>query len=502
MLDVIRRGQRWVTGLFVVGIGGAMVFFIGLGGPLQGGNSDTIVRVGPHQFGSVEFNRERIQREQLYRNALGDGFDADALQKTLDETTVRALVDRALLALEAERLGISVSQQEVERSVLNWGAFRNSEGRFDPETFENWAQYEYGTQRNFVVDQRMRLMATKMARLLFTNARVSDGEARQAVERRLEEVKIAFVTVVPGDRAGGEIEAEAVASLLAERETEVRALYTERSDRYDVPEQVRARHILLRLDANADDELVETTRARAEDLVKSLREGADFAELAAEVSDDPGSRENGGDLGVFERGRMLPAFESAAFSLEPGTVGNPVRSDFGYHVILVEEHRQAQQQSYESVREELARELLVTESNQAANQELAERLATAVRGGHSLEESARAAGMTLGRTDWIRRRPDGFVPGLGAAPDLLATAFSLEAGQSSDRIFPVGDRLAMVQVLETKRPEPEDVDPMVPTEREQLVDQKRNAQTEAWMDTRRAKLDGSGQLYVNLELVR
>jgi peptidyl-prolyl cis-trans isomerase D len=502
MLDVIRRGQRWVTALFVIGIGGAMVFFIGLGGPLQGGNSNDIVRVGAYQFGYVEFNRERAQREQQYRDALGDGFDADALRKTLDEITVRALVDRALLALAAESLGISVSQQELERSVLNWGAFRDSDGRFDRETFENWAQYEYGTQRGFITDQRMRLMATKMARLLYTNARVSDGEARQAVERRLEEVKIAFVTVEPGDRSGDEIEAEAVASLLATRDNEVRTLYGERSDRYDIPEQVRARHILLRLDADANDELVETTRARAEDLVKSLREGADFADLAAETSDDPGSRENGGDLGFFERGRMVPAFESAAFSLEPGTVGDPVRSDFGYHVIRVEEHKQAQQQSYESVREELARELLVTEANQSANRALAEELATSVRAGNSLEDSARAAGMTLERTDWIRRRPDGFVPGLGVAQGLLATAFSLEAGQSSDRIFPVDDRLAMVQVLELKRPEAEDVDPLVSTEQEKLVGQKRNTQTEAWMDTRRAQLSESGDLYVNLELIR
>ena len=113
MLDVIRRGQRWVTGLFIVAIGGAMIFFIGLGGPLQGSDPNTVVRVGSHEFTYVDFQRELSNREQQYQEALGDGFDADALRDQLVQMAARSLVDRALLAMSAEDLGIAVLFHDV-----------------------------------------------------------------------------------------------------------------------------------------------------------------------------------------------------------------------------------------------------------------------------------------------------------------------------------------------------------------------------------------------------
>jgi peptidyl-prolyl cis-trans isomerase D len=504
VLDIIRRGQRWVTALFVVGVGGAMIFFIGLGGPLQGGDPNAVVRVGPHEFTYVEFQRELANREQQYQEALGDGFDPEAMRDQLTQMAARGLVDRALLAMGAEDLGMAVSRQEVERSVLSWGAFRDEGGRFDREAFKDWADYEYGSQRNFMQDQRMRMLAVKMARLLFTNARVSEAELRGAVERRLQQVKLAFVVLEPGDRLLGETQVDdaAVEALLGSRELDVRALYDERSDRYDVPERVHARHILLSLSPDADEATVEEARVRAQGLVEQLRGGADFAELAAEHSEDPGSRDKGGDLGFFERGRMVPQFEEAAFALEPGTVSDPVKSDFGFHVIRVEQHDEARVQNYESVREELARDLLITEASQEANRVLAEELAEAVREGQSLEDAARAKRLTLERTDWIRRRPDGYVPGLGAAQDLLAAAFMMETGQSSDHVFEVDDRLALVEVLEAQQPSDEDVTAQMDSERERLIEEKRGTQTEAWIDTYRADLAASGEIMVNLDLVQ
>ena len=86
------------------------------------------------------------------------------------------------------------------------------------------------------------------------------------------------------------------------------------------------------------------------------------------------------------------------------------------------------------------------EARNEASRTLADELAAAVKGGESLEDAARARELTLERSGWLRRRPDGFVPGLGASPDLMATAFTLEPGQSSSRVFEVGDKLALVQL--------------------------------------------------------
>lgn len=503
MLDVLRRGQRWVTAVFVVGIGGAMVFFIGLGGPLRGGSTRAVVQVGPHQFGLRAFERIRAQRESAYQEALGDEYDAQALRNTLDDAAARTLVDRAILALEAEALGLTVARKEIERSVLAWGSFRDEGGRFDRQAYENWAEYEYGNERNFLSDQRLILLASKMLRLLDGYSRVSRAEAQQALRRRLMEIRIAFVLLELDDGVeASEIDEEQVGEFLENREAEARALYREHSDRYDVPERVHARHILLKIEPEADAEREQEVRAAAEALLEELREGADFAEVAERESQDPGSRQRGGDLGEFERGRMVPAFEEVAFRLEPGQLSEPVRTEFGFHIVRIEEHRPAELRPFDSVREELAREVLATDAVRAARGALANALVDEVRGGRSLEEAARARHLTLERTGWIRRRPDGFVPGLGASQELLATAFVLSGGESSDRIFEVGEKLALVQLVESREPDNQTIEALLEAEHERLLSEKRDTQRGAWVEARRSKLVESGELIVNLAAVR
>jgi peptidyl-prolyl cis-trans isomerase D len=414
-----------------------------------------------------------------------------------------------------------VAKEEIERTVLSGGAFRDESGRFSQEAFENWAEYEFGNQRNFMVDQRQGLLALKMLRVINWQARVSEGEARDAVRRRLEKVKITFAVLDAGKRpADLEIDEAQVHDFLETREPEAHALYSgqsENSQRYETPERVRASHILLRLETEAPEARVKEVQATAEELLGKLREGADFAEqellgklregadfaeLAQEVSEDPGSQAQGGDLGFFERGSMVKAFEEAAFALEPGELSDVVRSDFGLHIIRVEEHQQAQHTPFEAVREELAREILEGEAARKVARARAEKIAASIREGRSLEQAARDEGLTLERTGWIERRPDGFLPGLGAAQELLATAFTLSPGQSSQRIFEVGDRLALVQLLERQEADAAAVDAEIEKERDELLQWKRAAAGQVWVDSRRMALLDKGELRVNLDLIR
>jgi len=500
MLDVIRRGQRWVTALFVVGVGGVFIFFIGLGGPLRGRSGDAVIVAGTQRIGLGEFERTREQYTEQYRQALGEQFDARALSDTLDAATGQVLLQRAILALEAERLGLTVAKQEVEREILSNAIFRDASGGFDKQAFDGWVAYQFGSERLFREQQRRASLASKLMRVIRSQARVSPGEAREAVERRLEKVRIAFValdTTPPADEF--ERDEAAIAAFLATREAEARALYETRADRYQVPEQARARHVLLRVPDDASEEEVAAVERRAQEVLERLRAGEAFAAVAEEVSEDPGSRANGGDLGYFRRGQMVPAFEEAAFSLEPGTLSEPVRTPYGFHIIRVEDRKPAEHHTFEEVREELAFELLRREAGRREVQASAEALAEAVRAGSSLEDAARGANLTLERTGLLTRRPDGFVPGLGAAQELMAVAFTLEPGQSSDRIFEVGDKLALLQVLEREAPSPEEVEVQVAAERQRLESQKLNLLTETWIDQRREQLAEQGQLAINLD---
>ena len=502
MLRSIREGQRWLTGLFVLALGGVFVFFLVPGMGRQGPSAGAIVEVGPYRFGIREFEAERSRRLEQYQEALGDQFDAAALEDTLNELTARVLVERSILAQEAEKLGLLVPKREIEKLVVGSALFRGADGRFDREGFDRFVQYEYGNERNFMRDQRLGMLATKMARILDGNTRVSEGEARDSLRQRLEEIRIAFVVLddrTTGDTA--EIPAEEVAAFLATREEEVRTLYHQRSEIYDAPEQVHARHILIALAPDADEATVAIAEARARAVIERIAGGEDFAAVAGEVSDDPGSKNAGGDLGTFRRGQMVKAFEDAAFSLEPGVVSDPVRSDFGLHVIRVEEHRPASLTPFEDVRESLARELIASERAAEVNREVADGLSAAVAGGQSLEEAARAADLTLERSGWLRRSPDGFVPGLGAAQDLMTTAFAMNPGESSNRVFEVDGKLAMVQLLERQLPDAADIEQGIEAERQQLRSQKQTVLAQSWLNERRSELIEAGELAVDLSVV-
>ncbi len=501
MLDVLRRGQRWWTAIVVVFVGGVFAVFIGLGGgPLRGTGGGTVVAVGPYQLGVVEFERVRAQREGEFREALGDSFDARKMSESLDAAATRVLIERAILALEAERLGLTVTKGEIEREILALPGFRDPSGRFDKEAFDERVAYEFGSERAFREQQRRAALAGKLLRVIQSQADVSEGEAREAVIRRLEGVSLAYVALDPAAIPEGfERDEAAIEAFLAENEEAARDLYEERSDQYDVPEQTRARHILLRLEKDASEEEVAAVEERAAQVIARLEAGEDFAALAEEVSEDPGSKAAGGDLGYFQRGQMVPPFEEVAFSLDPGARSGPVRTDFGIHVIQVEDRREAELATFESVREDLAYELLGQQEGSRVARELADRLSEAVAGGTTLETAARAEGLTLERTGNLRRRPDGFIPGLGAAQELQALAFTLEAGESSRRIFELPDKLVLVQVLERSEPEEKEVEAQIELERERIRNQKLGAYLQTWINERRTELLESGQLVVNLE---
>jgi peptidyl-prolyl cis-trans isomerase D len=499
VLRIIREGQRWLTGLFVVGVGVVFVFFLGLGNAGSPGSIGIVARVGPLELDGRDFERAREQREGFLQQQLGEQYDARRFADTLDSMAVRDLVDQALLTLAAKDLGITVSKAEIEQVVLEAGGFRDEGGRFDTEAFRSFAEYNFGSEANFMEAQRNRLLGLKVLRLLNQQPHVADAEVRAVLDQQLEELKIAYVTIAVEVDEESPVDAGRIEEALASRASELETLFEAQRGRFESPEQVRARHILVRVSQAAGEDEVAEAEARAQALLERVAGGETFDSVAREATDDSASRESGGDLGFFRRGQMMPEFEEAAFSAGTGELVGPVRSNRGFHVIRVEEHTKAVSQSLEDVREELARELLQQDLALENARAQADALSAAVQGGASLEEAARARELTLERSDWITRRPDGFIPGLGAAPEVLAAAFSSEAGTSSAEVFEVGDRLALFQVLERQPADPATVEERFEATREQLLSERRDTRAEAWVSAKRDALLDSGDLIVDLE---
>jgi peptidyl-prolyl cis-trans isomerase D len=302
--------------------------------------------------------------------------------------------------------------------------------------------------------------------------------------------------------AGDAVPPEAAEALLQKDPERVRRAYEAKKSQFDQREQVRVRHVLAQFPPG-DEAAKQAARERIDALRARIEGGEDFAAVAKEASDDTATRESGGDLGFVTRGSVVKPLEDAAFAQAPGALGEPIESPQGWHLLRVEEHRPARVVPFEEAQAQVASELAREDAAAAAARARAEQLAEAVRGGRSLIDAAREAGLEIVRLDPLRRRPDGYVAQIGAAPDVMAAAFTLtEASPSDPTIHGVGDLLVLIQLLERKDPSDAEIAEALPATRERLLEQRRNAAEQSWLARLRDELSADGELVYDLEAFR
>lgn len=504
MLESFRKGQRWLTLIFVSVIGLVFVFFFGSGGSGFGPGTptgDTIIQLDDIQLTSRDYAREKQNTETRLRQQLGDAYDQIGADRYLDSQALSTMINAVVLAAAAEEMGLHVTTDEVRRVVQTFPAFIDSEGRFSPVAFNNFAEREYGTQREFIRSFTRSLLGQKLIQVLISQTTVSDAEIDLLTRYDLDEVRIAYVALDETTLPAGEILAdEDLEAYSVAHEADLRTTFNERFDSLSTPERVRARHILVLVDPDASEEEIEKARARAESAQARITGGEDFAAVAAELSDDSGTAASGGELGPFARGDNDAALDDAAFALEVGGLSELVRSPYGFHIVQLDERLPAVEATFDSSRTELAREGATRKRALEIAETRSRALAESVTNGSSLEEAARLSELTLERPPGLKRRPDGFVPGLGAAEDLLTTAFTLATGESSPEIFDLGDRRVLIQVVEKILADEQAIAAERAERRERTLIDKQNLTLDAWLGRYRRDLERSGRLSINAEL--
>lgn len=505
MLESIRRGQKWLTGILVALVGGVFVFFMGLGQPLQPGevSQGTVVQLGDLRLDRSAFLRVRKQQADAYQDQLGDQFNSKVGRSFLDAQALRVLTDRAILAHEAHELGLRVGKEEIQRIIVQSAGFVDETGRFDEERFQGYVQYEYGNQRNYIEFMRRVLLGQKVVQLLYSQGAVSEGEARASALYRLEQAQIGYVAIdtesLPADSEIGEEEISAYADA---RDAELQALYQERLDDFQLGTQLRLRHILFELGPAPTPGELEEVQQSAEAALARLEAGEEFADVASEVSEDLSTKDSGGDLGPISPADIATELSLAANGLEAGEHSDVVRTDRGLHIVKLDERIEAGARPFAEVRRELAEEAATKQAAAARADELTDELAQGIRAGGSLEDVARERGLTLERTGMLRRRADGFVVGLGASPELLAMAFALRPeAPSSPEIFTVGSKLVLIQLLDRSETSESDLSATMAGERDKLREAKKNAFVQNWLEARRTELLESGQLLIDNTIV-
>lgn len=326
-------------------------------------------------------------------------FGGEFAQQMIRQQAIQSLVDQRLLGQNIGKTGVVSSDLHVRQAISEIPAFQE-EGRFSPTRYLGYLQASRQDAGAFEEKVRQQLSTSRMARTFAAALRPLEleREMMKNVENRkanAEVMTIPMETLVIPET----ISAADVKSFMEKSDSKgrIKAYFDANQAKYAEPEKAKVRHILIRAErAKADD--VAKAKAEAEKIVASLRAGANFESLAKEKSADPGSAKNGGLIDYFARGAMVPEFDAYAFSGKPGEISNPVQTDFGFHVIRVEDRKPATNRKLEDVSEEIAEILVAQDRSREAVAALEKTLAA---GDQAAAQAAVQAFATTHKLSWM-----------------------------------------------------------------------------------------------------
>ena len=477
MLDVIRaNAQSWgvklAFGLIIV-----VFVFWGVGG-LTGGPTTVVINVNDQPITVQDFQRRYVQVEQNLRAQYPNVTPEEMKTMGLKRQVVQQLILEAVLTQEAQRVGLSVSPVELRRRIESFPFFQGENGTFDPKVYKTLLEAQRSSPGQFEGQLSKEMLMEKLQQEVTAGAYVSEAEARDLFmhdsERRvLEFVLFPFAdytakaklddgaakTFYDANPAGFRIpakadvdvlriSAETLAPTLAADSAEARAYYDKNTSRFARPERVKARHIIVMAPEKASPEEEQKAKTRIDELAARIKAGEDFAELAKAHSED-GSAAEGGDLGWFERERMVKPFADAAFALKKGEVSEPLRTQFGFHLIKLDDRQDAGQTPFAEAEADIKNQLGL-EKAAGKLQDVLDEMLTAVINGKSLQEAGAAYKLTaesLGALDAAELEA---ASGLKKAD--VSRVFAAEPGKVLDTPFVTSNGYVLAHV-KTRTPD-------------------------------------------------
>lgn len=533
-LGFMRRHRRWLYVFLWIVIAAFIILYVpAFRGAQSGSPAETLARVGDDSITAGEFQRAYLEQRRRLEQVYQGRMDPATLRSLrIEERVFEGLVAERLVDLEARRLGLQVDEASLAKAVASDPRFQR-EGRFvGGAELKRLLQLRGVEPAEFEAGLRRELLRRRLELLVTGSVTVSEAEADAEYRRRNEQLRVEYALVeaaplraaasatddevkarfeqrkdsyrVPEKRVVSYllVDPDALRARVTVTEAELEGYYREHPDEFKEAEQVCASHVLIKVKSPQAQEghAPEEARRIATTLLEKARGGADFAELAKTASEDQGSAARGGDLGCFTRGRMVPEFENAAFSLKPGELSELVQSSFGFHVIRVQAHKEESVPALSQVKERI-RQVLLSQRVQTQMAERVESITAALAGGTTLDKVAVAQGLSLQKSAAFER---GQAPAPIAAPQLAARAFELKPGETDREgaALPRGYAFfSLAEVQPARLPELKEVQERVKTD---LVEERAFAAArQKAADLRaRAEKDGLEKAAVALGLTR
>ena len=454
---------------------------LGIGTPARG----IIATIGDQEVTVSQVQREA--KSMIRQQFPQGGAQAAMLLPFFAGQAAERLINEKALVVEAQRMGLRVSNDELREELQHGqlGAMLFPDGKFvGQEEYENFVQRNDLTVPQFEALEKDYILIRKLQALVSSSVFVGDTEVRDEFERRNTKVKFEYAVLSQADILKGlhptdqelkafydrnkanynnsipekrQIRYAIVDSSKLESATSVAAndvlsYYDQHRDEYRVPEQVKVSHILIKTPlpvagAKEDEKAVAEVRKKAEDILKEVKSGGDFAKLAEKYSEDPGSAKSGGELGWIGRGRTVPEFEKAAFSLAKGQTSDLVKSSYGFHIIRVEDKHDAHLKTLADVKgeiEEKVKKQKVERATEAAANALLSQART-----DGFDKAAAAKGVQAITTEFFGRGEN--LPGLAPSPQLTDAIFN-ESEKSPPDVVQIPQGYVVFQLLAVRPP--------------------------------------------------
>lgn len=519
MLQSIRERLSGPIVWVVVGIIAIPFAFVGIE-TFQGGGADpTVVKVGSQKITESQVQAAYDQRLRQLQNMLGESFRADMIQPArFRDGVVQEMIQESALRQHAQEAGYTASDAALLTTINTIPVFQK-DGKFSAEAYREALARQGMNPQGFETQLRDDLTIDQVRESVLGSAFVTSAEVAAAWRLGRQERSFSYVSFASSAYEAGitvsdedvqkhyaantakysaperlklqyvELALDALPPAAEPEAAVLKAVYDADTARFSTPEERRASHILVNFGADKD-----AAEKKALALKARLDGGADFAALAREASDDPGSKAGGGDLGWVRRGLMTPKFEESLYALAPNAVSAPVETEFGWHLIKLSEVRAAQTKSFDdpAVRTELLT-LYRQRDAERRYQELADKLGQlAFENSASLEPVAKELGLTLQTSDWFGRTGGA---GVAANPDVLKAAFEPEILDGSENSKPVAageNRQLVFRKAEYEASHPRKLEEVSESIRTELRVQRAKAQADAEAEALAKQLRAGG----------
>jgi peptidyl-prolyl cis-trans isomerase D len=469
MFSFFRNQQKmtryFLGGLMLVLAASMLTYLTNTGLTTTTDGDTTLAEVGGNVITTME------AQASIDRLTRGGQLPAEAME-TYFPQVVQQLVDQKALLYQAGRLGISVTDEEVLRGLMAaFPQFFQDGKLINKDQFEATLGAQGLSMQDVVDGMREQLIMRKIQALAVNSVVVSSQEVDRALLQKHEKAKIEYIAFPPAkfrdqvkvtpeevkasfDKTKAQYtvaEKRSYQLLVADQaelektmsvtDAQLRAAYSASMDNFRMPERVEARHILLMTQGKSDADK-KAALAKAQDLLKKIKAGGDFAELAKANSEDPGTAQKGGDLGFIVRGQTVPEFEKFVFSAKPKELSDIVTTEYGYHIIQVMNKEAARVRPFEEVKEALADELKKQNVSEKM-QQMADQAHTALqKAPGTAAEVAKQYGFELFS---VKDLPPGEpIPGFGPAPEVDGVVGAMQPNEVSAPIYMSNNRIALV----------------------------------------------------------